>query len=108
MSFAAAVLLYIGVRMIRDLLQCTPGGLSKAESEKRFQEMVKRYRHAGKKVGEEDPAHGSAVKLTHRNFRRFGYTFYDEQFDVSTWGIFFISLIVGVVGGIGELIDEEL
>lgn len=98
--FAAAVLLYIGVRMIRDLLQRTAGGLSKAESEKRFQEMVKRYRHAGKTVGEEVPAHGPAVKLTHLNFRRFGYTFYDEQFDVSIWGIFFLSLIVGVVGGI--------
>ena len=47
-----------------------------------------------------DPANHSAVKLTHFNLRRFGYTFYDEQFDVSTWGIFSLSLIVGAVGGI--------
>lgn len=98
--FAAAVLLYIGIRMVRDLVQRTPVGISKAESEKRFQEMVKRYRNADKTDSGEDPVHCSAVKLTHINFRRFGYTFYDEQFDVSTWGIFFLSLIVGVVGGI--------
>ena len=38
--------------------------------------------------------------MTHFNLRRFGYTFYDEQYDVSTSGIFVLSLIVGVVGGI--------
>lgn len=98
--FAAAVLLYIGIRMLRDLVHRSSGGQSKTESEKRFHEMVKRYRNAGKTVGEEDPACRSPVKLTHFNFRRFGYTFYDEQFDVSTLGIFSLSLIVGVVGGI--------
>ncbi len=29
-----------------------------------------------------------------------GYTFYDESFDVSFWGIFALSFIVGIVGGI--------
>lgn len=100
--FAAAVLLYIGVRMIRDLLGKgnNSGNRTKAQSEKRFQEMVKRHREGGKDTGQLDPANQSAVRLTHFNLRRFGYTFYDEQFDVSTWGIFSLSLIVGAVGGI--------
>jgi uncharacterized protein len=98
--FAAAVLLYIGIRMIRDLTRKNTGTETKAQSEKRFQEMVKRHREGGKDSGLTDPTSQSAVKLTHFNLRRFGYTFYGEQFDVSTWGIFTLSLIVGVVGGI--------
>lgn len=98
--FAAAVLLYIGLRMIRNLIGKKTGAETKAQSEKRFQEMVKRHREGGKEAGLTDPTNQSAVRLTHFNFRRFGYTFYDEQFDVSTWGVFSLSLIVGVIGGI--------
>ncbi len=98
--FAAAVLLYIGIRMIRDLIGKKTGAQTKAQSEKRFQEMVKRHREGENEAGLIDPTSQSAVRLTHFNIRRFGYTFYDEQFDVSTWGIFTLSVIVGVVGGI--------
>lgn len=98
--FAAAVLFYIGIRLIWDLVYRGSGGQSKAESEKRFQDMVKLYRNDAKTAGEANPACTSAVKLTHFNFRRSGYTFYNEQFDFSTLGIFSLSLIVGVVGGI--------
>ncbi|GAB6191299.1 sulfite exporter TauE/SafE family protein [Desulfocastanea catecholica] len=98
--FAAAVLLYIGFRMIRDLLGKNTGSETKTESEKKFQKMVKRHRGGGEAAGHLDPAARAAVRLTHFNVHRFGYTFYDEQFDVSTWGIFSLSLLVGVVGGI--------
>jgi uncharacterized membrane protein YfcA len=98
--FAGVVLLYIGVRMIRDLLGRNTGAQVKAQSEKKFQEMVKRHRIGGMIAGQNYyPASRSAVKLTHFNLRRFGYTFYDEQFDVSTPGIFSLSLIVGLIGG---------
>jgi hypothetical protein len=100
--FAAAVLLYIGVRMLRDLLG--KGKITavqtNARSERRFQEMVRRQRVGGTDAGQSEFSAQSAVRLTHFNLRRFGYTFHDEQFDVSTWGIFSLSLIVGVVGGI--------
>jgi uncharacterized membrane protein YfcA len=98
--FAAAVLLYIGIRMIRDLLGKNSGIQAKGQSEKRFQEKVKRYRTEKKVATYSDPPDSSAVRLTYFNLRRFGYTFYDEQFDVSTWGIFSLSLVVGIVGGI--------
>lgn len=98
--FAAAVLLYIGMRMIRDLLGINNPIENKVQSEKRFREVVKQHR-----TGKEGALHlhshnSSVVRLTHFNLRRFGYTFYDEQFDVSTPGIFSLSLIVGVIGGI--------
>jgi uncharacterized protein len=90
--FAAAVLLYIGFRMAKDLLRKKRGNACSAnDSEKRFQLMMQKRR--GEKAVSE-------VKITHFTWKRLGYTFYDEHFDVSFWGIFVLSLIVGVVGGI--------
>lgn len=91
--FAAGVLIYIGLRMLLDLLQKGSDNATQARSEKRFHEGVRRP----------PPPSGaplSAVKVTHFNLKRLGYTFYDESFDVSFWGIFALSLIVGVIGGI--------
>lgn len=99
--FAGIVLLYIGIRMIRDLLGKDTGSQVKAQGEKKFQEMVKRHRNVGMIAGENHySASRSAVRFTHFNLRRFGYIFYDEQFDVSTLGIFSLSLIVGLIGGV--------
>lgn len=97
--FAGAVLLYIGVKMVRDLLKKNPGG-SAVGSEQRFQEMVRRHRSgqiSGDGTGQEKLP---AVSVTHFNLRRLGYTFYDEAFDVSFWGIFALSFVVGIIGGI--------
>jgi hypothetical protein len=91
--FAASVLLYIGVRMVRDLLRRTPaGGADKADREKRFQEALRRHRQEGGNM--------PAVMVTHFSLGRLGYRFYEESFEVSTLGVFFLSLVVGVVGGI--------
>lgn len=98
--FAALVLLYIGAKMVRDLLGRNASQGARADSEQRFQEMVKRHRS---KAGGSQPPDESGlrpIQVTHFNLRRMGYTFYDESFDVSVWGIFSLSLIVGVVGGI--------
>lgn len=98
--FAAAVLLYIGIRMIRDLLGKNTGIDAIARSEERFHDRVRDYRTKKDNTDCSDPPGLSAVRLTHFNLRRFGYTFYDEHFDVSTLGIFSLSLVVGIVGGI--------
>jgi len=97
--FAAGVLLYIGLKMIRDLLRKDSGGKDKAASEKRFQELVRSYR---RKAAGPDAAQDTlpAVRVTHFNRKRLGYTFYEEQFDIPFWGIFALSFIVGIIGGI--------
>ena len=97
--FAAAVLLYIGLKIVWDLLTINAATTGRADSEARFHETVRRT--PLKNTGHASAA-GSLpmVKVTHFNFKRLGYTFYDETFDVSFWGIFSLSLIVGVVGGI--------
>ena len=92
--FAAGVLLYIGIKMISDLLAKGAAGSSKASSEQRFQEMVKQ--HKAKQSG----AVESPVRITHFNMKRLGYTFYGELFDVSFWGITALCFFVGIAGGI--------
>jgi hypothetical protein len=89
--FAAVVLLYIGLKMLGDLVKKNSKNTAKEKIENRFQEIVRK--------------HGSrtalpTVKVTHFNLKRIGYTFYGERFDVSFWGIFALSTIVGVVGGV--------
>lgn len=96
--FAAAVLLYIGVRMVFDLMKRNTGNNSAAASEKRFQDMVRRYKE--NKSANDGEAMMAAARITHFNLTRLGYTFYGESFDVSFWGIFSLSFIVGIVGGI--------
>ncbi|MFA6009502.1 MAG: sulfite exporter TauE/SafE family protein [Desulfobacteraceae bacterium] len=94
--FAAAVLLYIGARMVWDLVKKKSDN---ANSEERFQAVVRRHRT---NVAQKDQADVdmAAARITHFNLKRLGYTFYGEQFDVSFWGIFALSFIVGIVGGI--------
>jgi uncharacterized protein len=97
--FAAAVLLYIGVKMVLDLLKKDSGKAGNAGSEKRFYEMVRRHR--ARTAGPEASAETDlpAIKVIGFNFKRVAYTFYEESFDVSFWGIFSLSFIVGIVGG---------
>lgn len=94
--FAAGVLLYIGFKMVADVLKNTNKG-TKNSSETRFPEMVRRgdtnTMDSGAKVL-------PVTTVTHFNLKRLGFTFYGETYDVSFWGIFLLSFIVGIVGGI--------
>lgn len=98
--FAAGVLLYIGLKMIRDLLKKKEGGEAKANSEKQFQELVRSYRSKTGGAATVEEKRLKPTTVTHFNLKRLGYTFYNESFDVSFWGIFALSFIVGIVGGI--------
>jgi len=98
--FAAGLLLYIGFKLVMDLLKKTTGNNTKANSEKRFQEMVKSYSSKARGSGSSTRALFRATTVTTFNLKRLGFTFYDESFDVSLWGIFLLSFLVGIVGGI--------
>ncbi len=97
--FAAGVLLYIGIKMVRDLLKKNRGSAGMADSERQFQQMV--HRRGLQAVHAKGSGHAlPAVKVTHFNLKRMGYTFYDATFEVSFWGIFALSFLVGIIGGI--------
>jgi hypothetical protein len=72
--------------------------VSKPSAEHRFQELVRQQR----KEGQDSEHHGflSAVKVTRLDLKRVGYDFYGEQCEAPTWGIFTLSFLVGIVGGV--------
>lgn len=92
--FAGCVLLYIGARMVWDLAQ-RRGRSDASRAEERFQALVRRHRASREEREELAP-------VTVRRFTlwRIVYEFYGETFDFSTVGIFALSLVVGVVGGV--------
>lgn len=98
--FAASILLYIGLKMVRDMLKKKVGGNNQKNSENRFQELMRSYRSRSSPTAIARATHLKATTITHFNLKRLGYTFYDESFDVSFWGILILSFIVGIAGGI--------
>lgn len=98
--FASGVLLYIGLKMVFDLIRTETKGNSKASTELRFQKLVSQYRKRAAHSEQLGKAPLPAVQVTEFNFKRIGYTFYGEEFNFPVWGIFSLSFIVGIVGGI--------
>lgn len=96
--FAGGVLFWIGGKMVLELVR-KKGRTEKALSEKRFQELV-RSRKNTERRGHPHEQPFQAVKVIQFNLQQLNYTFYGEAFSVPFWGIFALSLIVGVVGGV--------
>ncbi len=93
--FAALVLLYIGIRLVRDLLK-KQTGKSNLSAEEEFQKIVSQYRRT-KQAGT-NPL--PAVMVEKFSLSRITYTFYGHRFDINTQGIMGLSFIVGIVGGV--------
>ena len=98
--FAALTLLYIGMRMVRDLIRKPLEGIDKASSEKRFQELVREHRRKAENTRGKGKEALPAVTIIKFSLKRIKYDFYGEQFDVPVIGVFSLSFIVGIVGGI--------
>jgi hypothetical protein len=93
--FAALVLLYIGVRLVRDLIK-KQTGKSNISAEEEFQKIVSQYRKTRQAVADPLPA----VMVEKFSPSRITYTFYGHRFDINTIGIMSLSFIVGIVGGV--------
>ena len=99
--FAASVLFYIAFKMIRDLLKHKNREGNITSNKKQPQALPQSYQQKCKQSSTNNG--GTRVKtttVTHFNLKRIGYTFYGESFDVSFWGIFILSFVVGITGGI--------
>lgn len=96
--FAAAVLFYIGARMVRDMLKAAknsaPAGPKNAE--KRFQELMKNFQQQEQAQGTSLPR----VRITRWTSKVVEYEFYGEQFSFPVRGVFILTFIVGIVGGV--------
>jgi hypothetical protein len=87
--FAGCVLLWIGGRLVRDLVRGGSGGKT---AEQRFHDLVRRF---GAGRPEQAP-----VQVREFSLRQVSYDFYGETFSFPTAGVAALSLAVGVVGGI--------
>lgn len=97
--FAGLVLLYLGLRTTFGLLR------KKTESaaEARFQAAVKEAHSHHEKIqtkGSEGDPGSFAVSSASINLKYITYDFYGETFKVSTPGVFTLSFIIGIIGGI--------
>lgn len=86
--FAAAVLLYIGSKMIRDLLK----------KQAAVTATGKISRPGSLTAGPDSPA--ATVRITESGLRRIGFTFQDEAYSVGVGPIFLLCFVVGIVGGV--------
>ena len=93
--FVALVLLYIGGRMIRDLLRAPVQGARTDGVEHRFQALASHQRD-GPEPCDELPA----VLVKTFTLRRTRYDFCGEEFEFSTLAAALLSFVVGIVGGI--------
>ena len=98
--FAALVLLYIGIRMAKDLIRKPIPGADKDQSEKRFQQLMGVQKGKAEKYIKKKNKALPSVKIIKFSMKRIIYEFYGQQFDISAIGVFSLSLIVGMVGGI--------
>jgi uncharacterized membrane protein YfcA len=96
--FAALVLLYIGVRLVRDLLGKVQSGANKSSVEQRFRELASGHRKQPESSECLEPP--PAVNVTCFNSKRVSYDFCGEQCEAPTRGVFALSFVVGIVGGI--------
>jgi uncharacterized membrane protein YfcA len=98
--FAGLVLLYIGVRLARQVVGRGQSGVNRDNAEERFQSLVAAH---DRRV-EADTAAGREeipkVAVRHFGLGRIEYEFYGEVYEFPTFGIFALSLVVGVVGGV--------
>lgn len=76
--FVGIVLLYVGIRLLIDVVNAV------AVSPPRLTESLKTHE----------------VKSLAFNLKRIGYSFEGEDYYASFWGIFLLSAVVGIIGGI--------
>lgn len=92
--FVGLVLLYIGCRLLKDLLTKTRGGNKQASAEERFQQRVKEFK--AKQGKDRLPA----VKVVKFNPTCISYDFYGQNFTINTLAVTALSFIVGIIGGV--------
>jgi len=89
--FAAAVILYIAIKIIKDLLKQQTATKNSPSS------------GTASKSGPLAASYGNpaaTVTITQSTFKRIGFTFQGETYDVSVMGILILCFIVGIIGGI--------
>ncbi|MCX8027561.1 MAG: sulfite exporter TauE/SafE family protein [Thermodesulfovibrionales bacterium] len=97
--FVGLVLLYIGIRLLMDVLGITkqPEGMKALEKKfKERSEEIKKQRQAQMAAGIPPEA---VIKTVEVSFKRVVYEFWGERFSFNTLSVSIVTFIVGIVGG---------
>ncbi len=86
--FVGAVLCYIGLRLISQALRKKTDGRDSAHS-------AEQRMRTNEKLGG-----ASSIRTVSWTIHETVYEFYGERFRFSTWGLFTMSLLVGLIGGV--------
>ena len=92
--FVGLVLLYIGCRLLKDILTKKRTRNGQLSAEEQFQKQVKEFK--AKHLNDRLPA----VKVRKFNPTRISYDFYGRNFTINTIGVTGLSFIVGIIGGV--------
>jgi hypothetical protein len=98
--FVGCVLLYMGLRIFKELLSGKKGRSSSAKAfEEKFKAKVEELkRQQGEKIASGLPA-DAVVRTITVSLNRVEYEFWGERFSFNTMGMFALAVIVGVIGG---------
>ncbi|MDH4161934.1 MAG: sulfite exporter TauE/SafE family protein [Nitrospirota bacterium] len=98
--FAGCVLLYIGLRLMKDLLSGNTAQSSGAQAlEEKFKTRVAERRRAqGSKMAAGIPT-DAVVRTISVSLKKVEYEFWGERFSFNTLGMFGLACIVGIIGG---------
>lgn len=97
--FVGLVLLYIGMRLLKDLF-FTQKKTDLPSTEERFQQQRQQQPRAGGESGAAGETPFSRVVVRQWTLGRIVYEFCGETISVNGWGVMALSLIVGMVGGV--------
>ncbi|NPA95392.1 MAG: sulfite exporter TauE/SafE family protein [Thermodesulfobacteria bacterium] len=91
--FVGLVLLYIGLRMVQDMLRATSGD-KKLSAEDEFQRLVRGFKANAEGQGL------PSTKVVEFSPTRISYDFYGRNFTIKTGYVLALSALVGIVGGV--------
>lgn len=98
--FAGLLLLYIGIRIVCDLLHKKQQKGQNSSAEEEFQALVTRYRQD--QQSNQSPGHQALPRVVVKeyNLSQIRYDFYGRTFVIPTLGVTALSFVVGIVGGV--------
>ncbi|MEW5762912.1 MAG: sulfite exporter TauE/SafE family protein [Bacillota bacterium] len=99
--FVGLVLLYLGVRLLYETTgRYIKGRVQARAIEQKFRERVNQMKNeAGSRLAAGLPVE-AVVKTKHVSLARIEYEFWGETFSFSTFTVFFVALVVGIIGGV--------
>lgn len=93
--FVGLILLYIGSRLLKEILTKNRIKKGKLSVEEQFQKLIKEFN--SKYDGDKQLP---KVIVTEFSLTRISYDFYGQNFKINTIGIMALSAIVGIIGGV--------